>query len=93
MSKLLFYLRRQNDECDANHDDHVELRRPNVWDVVAVADRGERHHHVVGAAKEKLKLHKRLACCFRVVPLEQVHMTMTRPLMVGGGMENVYYIN
>ena len=32
------YLRRQNDESDANHDDHVKLRRPNVRHVVAVAD-------------------------------------------------------
>ena len=43
----IIYLRGQDDESDANHDDHVELRWPNVRHVVAVADGWERDHHKV----------------------------------------------
>lgn len=49
---LCSYLCGKNDERYANHDDHVQLRRPNIWHEVAVPDCRERHHHVVRGLKE-----------------------------------------
>jgi hypothetical protein len=46
------YLRRKNNERYANHDDHVQLRRPNVRHEVTISDRGERHHHVIRGLEE-----------------------------------------
>jgi hypothetical protein len=46
------YLSGQDDECHADHDHHVELRRPNVGHVVAVADGRECHHHEVGRLEQ-----------------------------------------
>lgn len=40
-------LRWEDNEGDADHDDHVELRRPDVRHKVAVADRGKGDDDVV----------------------------------------------
>lgn len=46
------YLCRQDDQRDANHDDHVELRGPNVRHEIAVTDRRKCDYHVVSGLKE-----------------------------------------
>lgn len=46
------YLRREDDEGYANHDDHVQLGRPDIRHEVAVTDGGKRDHHVVRGLKQ-----------------------------------------
>lgn len=36
-------------ERHTDHDDHVQLRRPNIGHKITVAHSGEGDHHVVGA--------------------------------------------
>lgn len=48
----LTHLRGQHNEGDAYHDDHVELRGPDVRHKVTVTHRGEGHNHIVSALKE-----------------------------------------
>ena len=43
----LFELRRENDKSHANHDDHKELRRPDVGHIVTVAHRGKGNDDVI----------------------------------------------
>lgn len=49
---LKFYLCRKNNERYANHNDHVELRRPNVRYEVTVPDRRKRNDHVISSLKK-----------------------------------------
>jgi len=46
------HLRGQHNEGDTNHDDHIELRGPNVRHKVTISHCGEGHNHIVGALKE-----------------------------------------
>lgn len=46
------YLCREDDQRYADHDYHVQLRRPNVRHEVAVANRGECYHHVVSSLEQ-----------------------------------------
>lgn len=42
----------QHNQRHTDHDDHVQLRRPDVRHKVTVSDRREGHHHVVGALEQ-----------------------------------------
>lgn len=42
----------QHDERHTDHDDHVELWRPDVGHEITVANGREGHHHVVGALEK-----------------------------------------
>lgn len=46
------HLSRENDERYANHDDHVELGRPDVRHEVTVSDGGKSHYHVVSGLEK-----------------------------------------
>lgn len=46
------YLRWQNYEGDAYHYDHVELWRPNVWNIITVSNSWERNDNIVGALEK-----------------------------------------
>lgn len=47
-----FYLCWKNNECYANHNDHVELRRPNVRYEVSISDRWEGNDHIIRSLKK-----------------------------------------
>jgi hypothetical protein len=42
----------QHYQSDAYHDNHVELRRPNVGNEIAVSDCGECDHNEVGGLEQ-----------------------------------------
>lgn len=46
------YLCWQDDERHTNHYHHVELRRPNVWYKIPVADGRKRNDDVIGRLEE-----------------------------------------
>lgn len=46
------YLRGQNDERDTNHDDHIELRWPDVRHKISIADRWKCDNYIICALKQ-----------------------------------------
>lgn len=51
-NSLKIYLCWKNNECYANHNYHVELRRPNVRYEVTVPYRRKRNDHVISSLKK-----------------------------------------
>lgn len=50
--KDVAYLSGQDNESNANHDDHIELRRPYIWDVVAITHSWEGHYNKVARLEQ-----------------------------------------
>jgi len=65
--EISVYLRRKDDEGDADHDDHVKLRGPDIGHKIAISNRGKGDHHVVhGLKKVEVSMSR---------PLEMLHAT------------------